>query len=439
MAAAAAALTAGRAALRDARWAAAREQFEAALAVDESPEALEGLSWAAWWLDDDEAVFAAREHAYRLYRRRGDAAAAARMATWLAVDQLDFRGAWAVANGWLRRAHRLLDPLEPGPEHGWLAFEEGYLAHAARRHRDRAGAAPPTRRGSAGEHGVADLEMLGLALEGATLVTCARVADGMRYLDEATATALEGDAAIPISRAWTFCFLVSACASTLDFGRAVAWCDRNAEFAERHGSRYMLAFCRAEYGAVQLWRGRWPEAEALLEAAVEDFSALAPGVGGGAPGRARGAAPPPGPARGRDGAARPGGAVDQGAALPRPARARAPASAAGGRPARAPAPAGSRPTAAWSARPRWSCSSTRAPRAASSRRAPPPWRSCARRSGWPGPRRCAPAATWPTACSPPPAATTSARACCSRTPSTASSAAARRSRPPRRAWSSPPA
>ena len=34
----------------------------------------------------------------------------------------------------------------------------------------------------------------------------------------------------------------------------------------------MLAFCRAEYGAVHLWRGRWAEAEALLEAAVEDFA-----------------------------------------------------------------------------------------------------------------------------------------------------------------------
>ena len=44
---------------------------------------------------------------------------------------LDFHGAWPVASGWLRRAHRLLDPLEPGPEHGWLAFHEGYLAHGA--------------------------------------------------------------------------------------------------------------------------------------------------------------------------------------------------------------------------------------------------------------------------------------------------------------------
>jgi LuxR family maltose regulon positive regulatory protein len=268
-------LVAGWDELRDARWGEARARFEAALAVEQTPEACEGLSWAGWWLDDEDTVFAARADAYRLYRERGDAAAAARVATWLAVDQLDFRGAWAVASGWLRRAHRLLDPLEPGPEHGWLAFHEGYLAHTAGETATaRELAAEAARLGR--RFGVADLEMLGLALEGATLVDCARVDEGMRCLDEATATALEGEAAIPISSAWTFCFLVNACVAALDFERASDWCDRIAEFAQRYGSRYMLAFCRAEYGAVHLWRGRWTEAEAMLEAAVEDFSSSRP-------------------------------------------------------------------------------------------------------------------------------------------------------------------
>ena len=270
----------GLAELREARWDAARESFEATLAADETPEAFEGLSWAAWWLDDGEAVFAARENAYRLYRRRGDAAGAARMAIWLAADQLDFCGAWAVASGWLRRAHRLLEPLGPSPEHGWIAFHEGYLAHAAG---DTAKAielaSEATRLGR--RFGVADLEMLGLALRGAALTGSARVDDGMRCLDEATATALGDDAAIPISSAWTFCFLVGACTATLDFERAAEWCDRIAEFAERYGSRYMLAFCRAEYGAVDLWRGRWSAAEAMLEAAIDDFSRSRPAWVGG--------------------------------------------------------------------------------------------------------------------------------------------------------------
>jgi LuxR family transcriptional regulator, maltose regulon positive regulatory protein len=272
---AASSLDAGWVDLAEGRWQAARESFEQALAVAEAPEASEGLSWAAWWLDDGPLVFEARERAYRLYRRGGDAAGAARMATWLAADQLDFHGAWAVASGWLRRAHRLLDPLEPGPDHGWLAFHEGYIAHGQG---DSDGAcASATFAADLGRRfGVADLEMLGLALEGATLVASAQVDEGMQCLDEATATALEGEATIPISGAWTFCILVSACTAVLDYERASEWCDRIAEFAARYGSRYMLAFCRAEYGAVDVWRGRWSEAEAMLEASLDDFARSRP-------------------------------------------------------------------------------------------------------------------------------------------------------------------
>jgi DNA-binding NarL/FixJ family response regulator len=273
-------LAAGWALLGDAEWVAARAAFAAALRREETPAALEGLSWAAWWLDDAEAVFDARQRAYRLYRRSGESASAARMATWLAADQLDFRGAAAVARGWLRRAARLLEPIEPGPEHGWLAFHEGYLAHISG---DTATTAElGARAAEAGRRfDVPDLEMLGLALQGAALIACARVEEGMRCLDEATATALAGEATIPISGAWACCFLVGACSQVLDYARAFEWCDRIAEFAERYGSRYMLAFCRAEYGTVDLWRGRWSDAEAMLEASVEDFSRSRPAMVGG--------------------------------------------------------------------------------------------------------------------------------------------------------------
>jgi LuxR family maltose regulon positive regulatory protein len=253
--------------------------FDDAVSAEESPEAFEGLSWAAWWRDDSEVVFDARRRAYGLYKARGDVVGAARMATWLACDELDFRGAFSVASGWLGRAHRLLDPLQPGPEHGWLAFFEGYIANAggdtAHALELAAQAAEIGRR-----LGVPDLEMLGLALEGATLVACARVEEGMRCLDEATVAALEGEAAVPISSAWACCFLVTACFAVRDYERAFEWCDRIAEFAERYGSRYMLAFCRAEYGAVHLWRGRWADAEAMLVGSVEDFSRSRPAMVG---------------------------------------------------------------------------------------------------------------------------------------------------------------
>ena len=50
------------------------------------------------------------------------------MATWLTWDYLAFRGEPAVANGWLQRARRLLDGVEPAAEHGWLQIREAEMA-----------------------------------------------------------------------------------------------------------------------------------------------------------------------------------------------------------------------------------------------------------------------------------------------------------------------
>lgn len=266
---------AGWAALAEGRWAAARTAFADALQNEDSPEAFEGLSWAAWWLDDAETVFDARERASRLYRKRGDVASAARLATWLAADHLDFHGAHAVANGWLQRARRWLETIEPRRDHGWLAFHEGYIAFLQG---DTIRGADLAR--SAFELGrrfdVPDLEMLGLALEGAVLVAGAKVKEGMRCLDEATAAALDTEATIPISRAWACCFMVTACEAVRDYRRAFEWCDRIAEFAARFGSRYMLGFCRQHYAAVHMWRGQWRDAEAQFEAAIDAYSRSRP-------------------------------------------------------------------------------------------------------------------------------------------------------------------
>ena len=105
--------------------------FRSAVAANATAEALEGLSWAAWWLDDADTVFDARRRAYLRYKKDGAPAAAARVATWLACDQLDFRGAVSVATGWLLRAHRLLEPVEP-PRRPAQALQS--LGRGVRRH-----------------------------------------------------------------------------------------------------------------------------------------------------------------------------------------------------------------------------------------------------------------------------------------------------------------
>ena len=271
----------GWSALASGRWAEARRNFLEMLDADETPEALEGLSWAAWWLDDAEGSFESREAAYRKYRARGDAGDAARMAVWLAADHIDFHGALAVARGWLRRARRLLAPLDASPDHGWLAFHEGYAASLEGDGlRGSRLAAEATRLGR--RFRIADLEMLGLALRGVTLVARTEMSEGMGCLDEAAAAALAGDVAIPISRAWTCCFLVSACQAVRDYRRAFEWCDRIAEFARRYDSRYMLGFCRARYGELHTMRGHWREAATELEGAIEAYARSRPPLVSGA-------------------------------------------------------------------------------------------------------------------------------------------------------------
>jgi ATP/maltotriose-dependent transcriptional regulator MalT len=269
-------LSAGQSFLDQGDWEEARACFEAALVEKESPEALEGLSMAAWWLDDAETVFHARERSYRLYRERDDRRGAARMAIWLSSDYLDFRGEAAIASGWRQRARRLLDGLELTPEHGWLALHEGTVALevkddtvAAKRY-----AAEVTEVGRC--LGVADLEMMGMAVEGLALVTEGLVDEGMRLLDEASAATAGGELQERFSVAWVSCYLIYACERVRDFDRAAQWCKRMEELYERLRFRLLLGQCRTHYAGVLIWRGAWEEADAELTRATEVLQAARP-------------------------------------------------------------------------------------------------------------------------------------------------------------------
>src|SRR5919109_3640414 len=118
----------GNAELARGAWAEARALFEQELEAHETVDALEGLSWAAWWVEDVATCLEARERAYRLSRREGDVRRAAMLAVWLGDDYLVLRGERAIANGWFQRAARLLEGVETCPEHGWLDALVGYMA-----------------------------------------------------------------------------------------------------------------------------------------------------------------------------------------------------------------------------------------------------------------------------------------------------------------------
>jgi LuxR family transcriptional regulator, maltose regulon positive regulatory protein len=265
----------GRQALASGGWEEARVCFEEALAGAESAEAWEGLSWAAWWLEDGVRAIEARERAYALYKEAGDLRGAARVAIWLANDHIDFRGDEAVARGWFARCERILDGLEPSPEHGWLAALQGAMAleegdtAAARRLGSQA-------RGLGRAWKLTDLEMVGVATEGLALVSEGAVAQGMRCLDEATAAALGGEYEELQPVCWTCCNLIYACERVRDFDRAGQWCKKLEEFTERMRIQFVNGVCRAHYAAVLTWHGDWAEAEAVLLEARGSLAAIRP-------------------------------------------------------------------------------------------------------------------------------------------------------------------
>ncbi len=187
------ALAAGHEALRRGAWDQARGHFEAAVEIEPSGEALEGLGWAGWWLSDEELTLGARERAYRAYRAEGNAAGAARVAAWLSSDHLEFRGDDAVARGWLERGRRLLEAVVPeGEDHGWLALFEASYAMNVAGDLDRAAALAVEAVGIGRALALPDLEAVGLALEGITHVRRGRGEPGMRQRDAAKVVARGG-------------------------------------------------------------------------------------------------------------------------------------------------------------------------------------------------------------------------------------------------------
>lgn len=279
----------GWAALGRGDWEGAQALFKTALERAEDPDALEGLGWTGWWLDDAATVFDARERAYRRYRQRDDRRGAARVATWLVWDYIEFRGEPAVANGWRQRAHRLLEGLPPSPEQGWLTLVDAHEALMARKDPVRARELAAQALAIGESVGAPDVEMLARALEGLALVSEGEVAGGMRLLDEASATAVSGEITDPgaTGQTWhhlnavglTCCYLIFACERVRDYDRAAQWCTRVKEFCRRWRFGTLFAVCRTQYAGVLMWKGDWGEAEAELAAAARELTKARPGMG----------------------------------------------------------------------------------------------------------------------------------------------------------------
>src|ERR1044072_1511347 len=110
--------------------------------------------------------------------------------------------------------------------------------------------------------------MFTLFVVGVGLVNEGEIEAGMCYLDEATAAALGGEYEEIVPAGWTCCLLLNACERVRAFERAGEWCGRVEAFGRRMRINFVTGACRAHYGAVLTWQGRWQEADRLLTEAT---------------------------------------------------------------------------------------------------------------------------------------------------------------------------
>jgi DNA-binding NarL/FixJ family response regulator len=263
------ALARGHEALAAGNWEDARDAFEDALAAGDSPEALDGLGRALWWLRDERGAVVHRERAYAGFRRDGELARAARIALWLSREFALAFGNDAASRGWLSRAERLLRDVAPGAEQGWLDLARSEAVHDP----EAAAALASAALDVALESGDTDLELRALAQLGLAEVTLGETDRGLARLDEAMAAVTSGEQATLETFADICCTLMLACERAGDGERPQQWSAVLEEFVREHDHVTLLAFCRTCCADVYAANGRVDAAETELELAVKELTA----------------------------------------------------------------------------------------------------------------------------------------------------------------------
>jgi DNA-binding NarL/FixJ family response regulator/predicted negative regulator of RcsB-dependent stress response len=262
------ALARGYEALAAGDWARAREAFEAALEHDESPQALDGLGRALWWLREEREAIVVRERAYAGFRRDGDLVRAARIALWLSREYALVVENEAAASGWLARAERLLRDVAPGAEQGWLDLARAERARAPEESARLAAAALDV----AARAGDADLELRALAQLGLAEVSLGDVDEGLVRLDEAMAAVTSGEPTSLETFADVSCTLLLACERAGDADRPQQWLNVLEDFVRAYDHVALMAFCRTCCADAFAANGRVDAAEEELAAAIRELT-----------------------------------------------------------------------------------------------------------------------------------------------------------------------
>jgi class 3 adenylate cyclase len=266
----------GREAVQRHAWAEGYEHFKEADAAGAlSGEDLELYAEAALWASGIDDYLPIQERAYAAHARAGNNLRAAFVATTLAHDY-DIKLEPSVANGWLRRAARLLEHEPEAAEHGYLALQQS-LAALDENDFDRSLEEGRNAEEIGRRFNDRSLEIRGIQRQGNALLQKGELSEGRALLDEASVAAVSGELD-PYSTLVVYCNTIGACRDVADFDRAGQWTERASQFCDAHSLSAFPGMCRVNRVEVMRFKGDLREAREEADRAGQELRGWNPRV-----------------------------------------------------------------------------------------------------------------------------------------------------------------
>jgi DNA-binding NarL/FixJ family response regulator len=253
-------------------WATAARHFDAIVAGRLIADDLAAYADAVWWLGRVKDSLRLNAAACDAFLADGRPVEAAWTAFLLGIFHLG-RGDEPQGVGWIGRAGRLLEGIPEAPVHGYLlhitqvepsllAGQPAAAVDAARRMQDLG---RRLRR--------SDLVALGLNGEGRALIRSGSVVDGLKLLDEAMVTVLDGRLD-PFASGTLYCHTIATCHDVGDIRRMGRWVDLTEQWLATIPAAVAFGgMCQVHRAQLQLLRGEWAEAERTALQVAADLDA----------------------------------------------------------------------------------------------------------------------------------------------------------------------
>jgi tetratricopeptide (TPR) repeat protein len=262
-------LETARRAFREGDWGGAFQAYGEAMGETElTPNDHAKRAAAAMWSGHYDDIVSALEQAAAGFTRAGQTAGAANVACELANVHFERRET-KLAEGWLRRAERVLPDLPEGRTHAYAKWIRSRCDLARADYataRERASSALDIAR----RVGDRDCEALSLLELGHLSMLGSDLEEGTAFLDDAGAMAMSGELG-PFAAGTVLCGVIFAWRALGNWGRAAEWTQAQTRWCEREKVAIFPGLCRIHRGELIRLRGELERAEQDLERGAEEL------------------------------------------------------------------------------------------------------------------------------------------------------------------------